>query len=274
MVTVAGGVPRNARKLTALQVLKALFEDPRQLEPERTTDDITKEAAMLFGQIAEGLRKWKGPSGERLVDDMRIARLITKLLFCLFATDVRLLPKSAFSEVIEANKDAPKAFRERLAELFRVMDSGGTFGARTLPRFNGSLFTDSDVPDELLGDEIRVLEKLDGLNWADVEPAIFGTLFERVLDPGTRAKLGAHYTSRDDIEVLAEPVLMAPYRREWTEVRDGALAAMERRRAWLGGNRRRNGNGCGRLSSRFWPGSAGCVCWTRRAEAGTSSMCR
>lgn len=208
------------KHFTAMEVLRALFQDPGKLEPQRTTEEITKEAAELFGALAVGLRKWQ-------VGDMRIARLITKLLFCLFATDVGLLPKSAFSEVIEANRHNPPVFRERLRELFTVMDKGGTFGARTLPWFNGSLFADNDVPDELLGDEISLLERLDRLNWADVEPAIFGTLFERVLDPATRAKLGAHYTSRADIEVLAEPVLMAPLRREWERLREAAIAAME-----------------------------------------------
>jgi hypothetical protein len=219
----SGAAPLQPKHFTAMEILRALFQDPGKLEPQRTTEEITKEAAELFGALAIGLRKWH-------VEDMRIARLITKLLFCLFATDVALLPKSAFSEVIEANRHNPAVFRERLRELFSVMDKGGTFGARTLPRFNGSLFSDNDVPDELLGDEISLLDRLDRLNWADVEPAIFGTLFERVLDPSTRAKLGAHYTSRADIEVLAEPVLMAPLRRKWEAVRADALAAMGRAR--------------------------------------------
>jgi hypothetical protein len=60
---------------------------------------------------------------------------------------------------------------------------------------------------------------LDALNWAEVEPAIFGTLFEGILDPGLRKKLGARYTSRTDIELIVEPVLMAPLRREWDDVK-------------------------------------------------------
>jgi hypothetical protein len=57
-----------------------------------------------------------------------------------------------------------------------------------------------------------------------VEPAIFGTLFERSLDPAKRAQLGAHYTSRADILLLVEPVLMAPLRREWEQVQAGVEA--------------------------------------------------
>jgi hypothetical protein len=107
------------------------------------------------------------------------------------------------------------------------MHAGGRFGAQIVPHFNGELFDDDDVPDEVTAPEIIALGKLDAMNWADVEPAIFGTLFERLLDPGTRAKLGAHYTSRADIELLVEPVLMAPLRQRWTEAREAAKAAME-----------------------------------------------
>ncbi|MCI0655641.1 MAG: N-6 DNA methylase, partial [Acidobacteria bacterium] len=119
-------------------------------------------------------------------------------------------------------------FRHLLAELFREMDSGGTFGAAEIRHFNGELFAgDPEVPAEVTGKEIRTLARLDALNWADVEPSIFGTLFERILDKGSRAKLGAHYTSEDDIKFLVEPVLMAPLRREWEATLDAMRGAIE-----------------------------------------------
>ena len=57
-----------------------------------------------------------------------------------------------------------------------------------------------------------------GLNWSAIEPSIFGTLFERGLDPDKRSQLGAHYTSNDDILLVVEPVLMAPLRRAWAAI--------------------------------------------------------
>jgi hypothetical protein len=57
-------------------------------------------------------------------------------------------------------------------------------------------------------------------DWSNVEPSIFGTLFERTLDPAKRSQIGAHYTGRADIETLLEPVVMAPLRREWAAVRE------------------------------------------------------
>jgi SAM-dependent methyltransferase len=213
-VTTVTGQPADAPPLTALQVLKSLFENPDALKPHKTTEQITREAAQLFGQISDELRKWK-------VDDMRIALFITRVLFCMFATDVGLLPRETFTDVVNYHRTSGdnKGFRRHLSELFEVMNTGGEFFMRPIPHFNGRLFEDNDVPEEITTNEILILAELNALNWADVEPSIFGTLFERILDPALRKKLGAHYTSRADIELIVEPVLMAPLRREWEDVK-------------------------------------------------------
>jgi len=98
------------------------------------------------------------------------------------------------------------------------MSTGGYFGADRIMWFNGGLFADADVVDLRPG-EIEELVRVNDYDWAHVEPSIFGTLFERTLDPAKRSQIGAHYTSRDDILTLLEPVVMAPLRREWEEVR-------------------------------------------------------
>jgi type II restriction/modification system DNA methylase subunit YeeA len=213
-VTTVSGPARGAPKLSAIQVLRALFVNPDELKPQRTTEQITKDAARLFGQIAAELTKWG-------VDEMRIARFITRVLFCMFATDVGLLPKDSFSRIVNhPDSRADNAtFRRHLRRLFGVMNDGGEFGIDRIPHFNGRLFEDDDVPEEVTTQQILLLAELDALNWADVEPSIFGTLFERVLDPKMRMKLGAHYTSRADIELIVEPVLMEPLRREWEQVK-------------------------------------------------------
>jgi len=71
---------------------------------------------------------------------------------------------------------------------------------------------------DLDSEALDVLVKVSQLDWSSIEPAIFGTLFERSLDPAKRSQLGAHYTSKDDILLIVEPVLMAPLRRRWAEV--------------------------------------------------------
>src|SRR4029077_1520735 len=105
-----------------------------------------------------------------------------------------------------------------LAQLFQAMSKGGEFGADSILHFNGGLFADADVV-PLLGQELAQLLRANERDWSNVEPSIFGTLFERTLDPAKRSQIGAHYTSKEDILTLLEPVLMAPLRREWAEVK-------------------------------------------------------
>ena len=224
VTTGTGETPPDAPNLRAREVLKALWADPFKLEPSRTTEEITAEAAIMFGSVVDELRRWGN------TDDRRIARFVSRMVFCMFANDIGLLPRGAFTELLAAQAANAGAFREALADLFHAMAEGGRFGPQTIPQVNGDLFTDRDVPDDLTTQEVRALQQLDALNWAEVEPAIFGTLFERILAPGARTALGAHYTSRADIETLVVPVLMAPLRREWEAVREAAEEAVKQAR--------------------------------------------
>ena len=224
VTTGTGETPPDAPNLRALDVLRALWADPFKLEPSRTTEEITAEAAIMFGSVVDELRRWGN------TDDQRIARFVSRMVFCMFANDIGLLPRESFTELLAAQAANAGAFREALADLFHAMAEGGRFGPQTIPQVNGDLFTDRDVPDDLTTQEVRALQQLDALNWAEVEPAIFGTLFERILAPGARTALGAHYTSRADIETLVKPVLMAPLRREWEAVREAAEEAVKQAR--------------------------------------------
>lgn len=98
------------------------------------------------------------------------------------------------------------------------MAHGGMFGADEILYFNGGLFADAEVID-LTAEEIKTLADAADLDWSVVEPHIFGTLFERTLDPSKRSQIGAHYTSSEDIRTLLEPVMMTPLRREWSPAR-------------------------------------------------------
>ncbi len=194
-----------------LDVLRKLFTDPEALKPRRTTADVTEEVADRFKGIADGLRS-------RDIPAERTAHFLMKLMFCMFAEDILLLPEKLFSKVVERSRNDPPGFTRRLRNLFQAMKTGGEFGADVVPWFNGGLFDDDDV-EELKPDEIEEVARASACDWSNVEPSIFGTLFERILDPTKRSQLGAHYTSKDDILTLLEPVLMAPLRREWEEAR-------------------------------------------------------
>ena len=107
------------------------------------------------------------------------------------------------------------------------MAHGGDFGADAIRYFNGNLFNDGAVLD-LTPQEIEAVRQAADLDWGAVDPSILGTLFERGLDPKNRTQLGAHYTSRQDIETLIEPVVLAPLRREWDEVRTSVETTLKR----------------------------------------------
>src|SRR5439155_27267684 len=121
----------------------------------------------------------------------------------------------------------------------QAMSKGGDFGVDSILYFNGGLFADADVV-PLLPPEIAQLIRANQRDWSNVEPSIFGTLFERTLDPAKRSQIGAHYTSKDDILTLLKPVLMAPLRREWAEVK------AECDKLWAGFQQARRGDSGGK----------------------------
>ena len=194
-----------------LAILRAVFFDPDRLKPEKTTQRITEDAADRIAQIATSLR-------ERGVDAQQVAHFLDRVVFCLFAEDVGLLPDHLFTRLVAKAHGDPKVFARLVAGLFAAMAHGGEFGVETIHHFNGDLFADADVL-TLTGEELDRIHLVTGLDWSAIDPSIFGTLFERGLDPAKRSQLGAHYTSRDDIETIVEPVVMAPLRREWDGVR-------------------------------------------------------
>ena len=196
-----------------LRLLRAVMLDPEELRPGRTREELTAEAAQQFASLADGLR---GHGHEPLA----VAHFLNKLLFCMFAEDAGLLPPGLLDRFSAATGGDPELFASGLGELFTRMSSGaGLFGAEHIQWFNGGLFDGADVL-PLTAVEIKLIQKVSRLDWSQVEPAIFGTLFERGLDPDKRSQLGAHYTDRGSIQRLIEPVLMVPLRREFEAMKD------------------------------------------------------
>jgi len=222
-------VPTPTCALPPLEVLRAAFTKPDLLRPNRTTASVTEDAAREFATLADSLRR----RGE---DPEATAHFLMRLLFCLFAEDIGLLPERLFTTLVGRTRTRPAEFTSRLGHLFAAMATGGAFGADDIAHFNGGLFTDATVP-ALTGDDLATLARAAALNWASIEAAIFGTLFERSLDPSKRAQLGLHYTSRDDIMLIVEPVLMEPLRRRWVAIQDEAQTIIAKRDATSGGAR-------------------------------------
>ena len=194
-----------------LAILRQAFTDPDALRDARTPEQVTEEAATHFARLAALLR-------ERGHDPHASAHFLIRLLFCLFAEDAGILPNKLFTRLATKLHRSPAAFTSQVRQLFAAMATGGSFGVEDVPQVDGGLFED-DTALELDADGLRILAEVSGLDWAAIEPSVLGTLFERSLDPGKRSQLGAHYTGKDDILLIVEPVLMAPLRRRWEEVK-------------------------------------------------------
>ncbi len=202
-----------------LRVLRAVMQRPEELRPGKTREELTAEAAEQFASLAFALRG-------RGHDPQRVAHFLNKLLFCMFAQDADVLPAALLERLIEGARHNPDVFTLGLRDLFAKMaQGGGLFGAEAIDWFDGGLFDDADTL-PLTAAEIRLVERVSRLDWSQVEPAVFGTLFERGLDPDKRSQLGAHYTDRPSIMRVIEPVLMAPLRRDFEAMKQRVEALL------------------------------------------------
>ena len=214
---------QNLRDQGIRQKLGYIFTDPQQLKPKITRDQVTIQVSKMIGTAADSIRN-------RGFAPKDVARFLDRVIFCLFAEDAGLLPINLFSDILSRHRENADGFTRKIKNLFTAMNSGGEFGTETIPHFNGQLFDDTPVL-ELIPSEIRIIHDAALLKWNGVNPAIFGTMFERVLsfDTKKRAQLGAHYTSEADINVLIEPVILAPLRDEWHSARDRFLSDHKRK---------------------------------------------
>ncbi|MFO1141858.1 MAG: type IIL restriction-modification enzyme MmeI [Amaricoccus sp.] len=192
-------------------LLRAAFTEPDRLRPKQTRDALTAEAAAKFSTLALRLR-------DRGHDPQVVAHFVNRLVFCMFAEDVRLLPDKLFQRMLEAARTAPADFATHAATLFKAMRGGGLVGYDRVEWFNGGLFDDDTAlpVDRFDIDELLAAARLD---WSQIDPSILGTLFERGLDPGKRSQLGAHYTDRDKIMKIVNPVVVEQLVAEWAETR-------------------------------------------------------
>ncbi len=206
------------------QRLKLIWTDPLALDPSRLSAATTREVAGQLADLAKSLEQ----SGHRAD---HVAAFLTRSLFSMFAEDVELLPKGSFLKLLQDHRASPAALQGMLRALWMDMDQGGHNGfsavlSAPILRFNGKLFKEptKDGYSLLLNTEqIAQLTRAAKANWREVEPAIFGTLLERALDPTERHALGAHYTPRAYVERLVLPTVVEPLRADWANAQAAAL---------------------------------------------------
>ena len=204
--------------------LRLAFEEPLALDPARTQARVTRELAERLAVLATTLDHDAPDASETQAE--RTAGFLTRCLFCMFAEDAGLLPDRAFSRLLDAYRDDVGHLAPALSGFFRAMDEGGYIGEVrvTVPEFDGVLFRDRYAP-PLTADHLDGLLAAASMDWREVEPAIFGTLVERALDPEQRHALGAHFTPRAYVERVVGPAVIEPLREEWAGVRAAARVA-------------------------------------------------
>ena len=200
--------------------LKWAMSDPERLRPGESRQALTERAATAFAALAQALRA-------RGHDPQQVAHFVNRLVFCMFAEDVGLLPNDMFTRMLRLARRQPEEFEDMARELFGKMATGGRVGYETVAWFNGGLF-DSDDALALTRAEIETTLEASALDWSEIDPSILGTLFERGLDPAKRSQLGAHYTDRDKIMQIIEPVVTRPWLKEWEKARAEIALRLER----------------------------------------------
>jgi hypothetical protein len=199
--------------------LKALWTDPLSLDPSRASARVTREVAAELAELAKSLEA----AGHT---PHHVAGFLTRCLFSMFAEDVGLLPKSgpeglgSFVHLLRQHREQPATLAQMLKIFWAGMDAGGFNAAiaADVLRFNGKLFKGAAAD----GYSCRSPPRRSTACCAppaptgrEVEPAIFGTLLERALDPTERHALGAHYTPRAYVERLVLPTVVEPLRADW-----------------------------------------------------------
>jgi len=206
-----------------VDLLRFAFNDPEKLKPAQTKEQVTRATANDFVEVSDHLRAYKGGA---IISPEQLAHFLVRLLFCLFAEDIGLLPNDVFTKLVHAKLNAHQ-FEQSLRTLFAVMRTGGTFGIDPIRYFDGGLFDDNFVPDNVQGDILGPIRRASEHDWSNIDPAIFGTLFERIIDDSNRTPLGAHYTSKDDILLVIEPVMMQPIRTKWNDIKISVSAYLK-----------------------------------------------
>lgn len=202
----------DLREAKIQECLRAIWTDPRSLDPAQRTAEVTREIAELLAKLSQSLEKRGYNAGS-------VASFLMRCLFTMFAEDVGLLKQKAFQNLLERHQGKADQLHLALPHLWQEMNSGGyspTLG-ETILKFNGGLFRDTTaipLDEQDLNWLILAIKR----DWTNVEPAIFGTLLERALDEKERAKLGAHYTPRAYVERLVVPTVIEPLTEDWRAV--------------------------------------------------------
>lgn len=209
-------------------IIRAIWTDPASIDPRAKSAEVSRDIAKRLAEVSKWLeniqriRTSEASDSERSLAIEETALFLMRIVFCMFAEDVGLLPKDSFSKFLERAVENEAAFEPELRALWTVM--GRPDGERyasaiggEVRYFNGGLFASARTYSLSESDRGELLQASKA-DWKKVEPAIFGTLLEQALTPSERAKLGAHYTPRPYVERLVQATIMDVLEAEWEAV--------------------------------------------------------
>ena len=140
---------------------------------------------------------------------------LTRLLFCFFAEDTGIFEKQAFTQLIKNHCHlSGEALKPLLETLFEILNTDYSLRKdlpshlAKFPYVNGGLFADNIRIPEFNPRAFRLLLDCAGLDWSEINPDIFGSMFQAVIDPKKRAELGQHYTSVANIMKIIKPLFL------------------------------------------------------------------
>lgn len=193
-------------------------EKPVRLDPE---DPANIKAAEMMANLHDTL-KAGGYSGHDL------ERFLVRILFCLFADDTGIFDQPhCFQNYIKANtREDGMDLGLHLARVFEVLDTPMSKRQKALdedlaafPYVNGGLFQERLPFAEFNRDMRNALLACSAFNWSKISPAVFGSLFQSVMDPKERRQSGGHYTSERDILKVIRSLFLDDLKAEFDQIR-------------------------------------------------------
>ncbi|MFN7552519.1 MAG: class I SAM-dependent DNA methyltransferase [Pseudomonadota bacterium] len=183
-------------------------------------DPVNVAAAEKMGALHDALEA-SGYEGHPL------EVLLVRLLFCLFADDTGIFDRNAFRELVELRSSVDGSDLGRLLnELFEVLNTPAEKRQRALdeqlaafPYVNGRLFEERLFTAAFDARTRSSLLDACALDWGQISPAIFGAMFQSVMDPKLRRNLGAHYTSEKNIQKLIGPLFLDELKADLARIR-------------------------------------------------------
>ncbi len=187
----------------------------------KSEDPVNIKAAELMGKLHDQLED----SG---FDGHSLEVFLVRLLFSLFADDSGIFEQDSFKDFIEIKtKEDGSDLGAMLAQYFQVLNTPNEKRLKTLdeqlnifPFVGGKLF-EEPLPIASLNSKMRnIILECGSLDWGSISPAIFGSMFQSVMDPKERRSLGAHYTSEKNILKLINPLFLDELKAEFEKLKN------------------------------------------------------